>query len=70
MRYVIVVLCIQFHPRDMLNAALASPRKYYEMYGEQRPGRKGICLTIDQYNVLRSLIVDGILDQQIGELEG
>jgi hypothetical protein len=43
-----------------------------QFYGEDddlKPGKKGISLPVDQYQVMRDLIVGGKIDQVIESLE-
>jgi hypothetical protein len=43
--------------------------KFYGEDDDLKPGKKGISLPVNQYHVLRDLIVGGKLDQVIESLE-
>ena len=44
-------------------------REFYEREGKMLPGKKGLSLTLDQFNILKGFIEDGTLDEIIQELE-
>ena len=52
--------------RDFRGKPLVDIREFYEKDGEMAPGRKGISLTIDQYQKLKSYISD--IDKAIESL--
>ena len=52
--------------RDFRGKPLVDIREFYEKDGEMAPGRKGISLTIDQYNKLKSYISE--IDKAIESL--
>ena len=43
--------------------------QFYEKNDQLLPGKKGISLTLEQYQALRDLILDGAIDKEIEELE-
>jgi hypothetical protein len=44
--------------------------QYYEKGGKHLPGKKGICLTVDQYKAIRDLIQSGTFDKVVKEEGG
>jgi hypothetical protein len=52
------------------NMILTLPiHKFYDKDGKTLPGKKEISLSLDQYKMLRTIIMDGSLDKQIQQLE-
>eukprot|EP01083_Nonionella_stella_P210979 763324_1 len=45
-------------------------REYYTKSEKELPGKKGISLTIQQYKLMRDLIIDGTVDDMIRDLGG
>lgn len=47
---------------------LVDIREFYEKNDEMLPGKKGISLTLEQYEALKEAILDGSVDKQIKEM--
>ena len=48
---------------------LVDIREFYEKNDSYLPGKKGISLTLEQYEALKAAVLDGSIDQQINELK-
>ena len=48
---------------------LVDIREFYEKNDSYLPGKKGISLTLEQYEALKAAILDGSVDKQINELK-
>ncbi len=44
-------------------------REFYEKDGKQLPGKKGISLSLKEYQIIKQFIVDGTLDDIIDDLK-
>lgn len=44
--------------------------QYYEKNDKMLPGKKGISLTVDQYQEMKDAIVSGAIDREIEKLKG
>ena len=44
-------------------------REFYEKNGEILPGKKGLSLTMEQFNIIKDFIQDGTVDDIIRGLE-
>mmetsp|Transcript_10142 Transcript_10142/g.15221 ORF Transcript_10142/g.15221 Transcript_10142/m.15221 type:complete len:188 (-) Transcript_10142:381-944(-) len=44
-------------------------REFYEKNGKMLPGKKGLSLTMEQFNIIKDFIQDGTVDDIIRELE-
>eukprot|EP00577_Skeletonema_sp_RCC1716_P024675 CAMPEP_0113419396 /NCGR_PEP_ID=MMETSP0013_2-20120614/26755_1 /TAXON_ID=2843 ORGANISM="Skeletonema costatum, Strain 1716" /NCGR_SAMPLE_ID=MMETSP0013_2 /ASSEMBLY_ACC=CAM_ASM_000158 /LENGTH=113 /DNA_ID=CAMNT_0000306771 /DNA_START=142 /DNA_END=483 /DNA_ORIENTATION=+ /assembly_acc=CAM_ASM_000158 len=47
---------------------LVDIREFYEKNDQYLPGKKGISLTLEQYEALKAAILDGSVDKQIEEI--
>ncbi len=47
---------------------LVDIREFYEKNDQYFPGKKGISLTLEQYEALKEVILDGSIDKQIKEM--
>jgi hypothetical protein len=47
---------------------LVDIREFYEKNDEYLPGKKGISLTLEQFEALKEVILDGSIDKQIKEM--
>jgi cobalamin-dependent methionine synthase I len=56
--------------RKWRDNVLIDIREYYEKGGKHLPGKKGICLTVDQYKAIRDLIQSGTFDKVVKEEGG
>ncbi|GMH91079.1 hypothetical protein TrVE_jg5033 [Triparma verrucosa] len=43
-------------------------REYYEKDGEEKPGKKGISLSFEQYEAVKAMIADGSVDWALEQL--
>ncbi len=48
---------------------LVDIREFYEKNDSYLPGKKGISLTLEQYEALKAAVLDGSIDNQINELK-
>lgn len=48
---------------------LVDIREFYEKNDSYLPGKKGISLTLEQYEALKAAVLDGSIDKQINELK-
>mmetsp|Transcript_31811 Transcript_31811/g.49338 ORF Transcript_31811/g.49338 Transcript_31811/m.49338 type:complete len:111 (-) Transcript_31811:362-694(-) len=54
--------------REFKGNKLVDIREVYEKGGKMLPGKKGISLTIDQYEAFKDLVVGGHIDKAIEEM--
>ncbi len=56
--------------REWEGNVLVDIREFYKKDDKMLPGKKGISLTVEQYEIMRNLILDGTVDEIIEGLGG